>query len=368
VSHAPGCDGQHERQRRKPWSLALCLILLLALLLVSGLAAITWGSASLHASTVWSVVSQQLLGGGWQPDAGQGSISQQHYQIVWMVRMPRVLLAALVGAGLAVVGVVMQAMVRNPLADPYMLGVSSGASVGAVSVLAYGSLAMAGIYAMTAGAFVGALLATALVYALAQQQGRLHATRLILSGVAIGYMLMGVTSLITLTAGQRELANALLTWTLGSLAATQWSALGLPTAVLGLGLLWLLLCARQLNALLVGDEGAATLGVNTARLRLQLFVVVSLLTGTMVAVSGAIGFVGLVIPHITRMLVGSDHRRVLPVSALMGASFLVLVDLAARTWFAPSELPVGVITSLIGGPFLIWMLWRRTSAIPGGSA
>lgn len=368
VSHAPGCDGQHERQRRKPWSLALCLLLLLALLLASGLAAITWGSASLHASTVWSVVSQQLLGGGWQPDAGQGSISQQHYQIVWMVRMPRVLLAALVGAGLAVVGVVMQAMVRNPLADPYMLGVSSGASVGAVSVLAYGSLAMAGIYAMTAGAFVGALLATALVYALAQQQGRLHATRLILSGVAIGYMLMGVTSLITLTAGQRELANALLTWTLGSLAATQWSALGLPAAVLGLGLLWLLLCARQLNALLVGDEGAATLGVNTARLRLQLFVVVSLLTGTMVAVSGAIGFVGLVIPHITRMLVGSDHRRVLPVSALMGASFLVLVDLAARTWFAPSELPVGVITSLIGGPFFIWMLWRRTSAIPGGSA
>jgi len=368
VSHAPGCNGQHERQRRKPWSLALCLLLLLALLLVSGLAAITWGSASLHASTVWSVVSQQLLGGGWQPDAGQGSISQQHYQIVWMVRMPRVLLAALVGAGLAVVGVVMQAMVRNPLADPYMLGVSSGASVGAVSVLAYGSLAMAGIYAMTAGAFVGALLATALVYALAQQQGRLHATRLILSGVAIGYMLMGVTSLITLTAGQRELANALLTWTLGSLAATQWSALGLPAAVLGLGLLWLLLCARQLNALLIGDEGAATLGLNTASLRLQLFVVVSLLTGTMVAVSGAIGFVGLVIPHITRMLVGSDHRRVLPVSALMGASFLVLVDLAARTWFAPSELPVGVITSLIGGPFFIWMLWRRTSAIPGGSA
>ena len=340
------------------------VLLLLAALACAMVLAITWGSASILVGTVWSILAHELaqaLGVADASATGAAWSSQQH-QIVWMIRMPRVLLAALVGAGLAVVGVVMQAMVRNPLADPYMLGVSSGASVGAVSVLAYGSFAAAGVYAITAGSFVGALLATALVYALAHQRGRIQSTRLILSGVAVGYMLMGMTSLITLTAGQRELAGALLTWTLGSLAGTQWRALAVPAVILLLGMAWLCLQARDLNALLVGEEAAVTLGVNTQRLRFQLFVVVSLVTGTMVAVSGAIGFVGLVIPHVTRMWVGSDHRRVLPVSAVLGALFLVLVDLLARTWFAPMELPVGVITSLIGGPFFIWMLWRNAAA------
>ncbi len=340
------------------------VLLLLAALACAMVLAITWGSASIRVGTVWSILAHELAQSLGVADASSSATawSSQQHQIVWMIRMPRVLLAALVGAGLAVVGVVMQAMVRNPLADPYMLGVSSGASVGAVSVLAYGSFAAAGVYAITAGSFVGALLATALVYALAHQRGRIQSTRLILSGVAVGYMLMGMTSLITLTAGQRELAGALLTWTLGSLAGTQWRALAVPAVILLLGMAWLCLQARDLNALLVGEEAAVTLGVNTQRLRFQLFVVVSLVTGTMVAVSGAIGFVGLVIPHVTRMWVGSDHRRVLPVSAVLGALFLVLVDLLARTWFAPMELPVGVITSLIGGPFFIWMLWRNAAA------
>ncbi len=361
------CNASRFHWHSGDWPLPAWLALLAAVLLLCVLGAITWGSASISVGTVWAIVSEQVAALlGLQADgASSGAAQRQHYQIVWMIRLPRVLLAALVGAGLAVVGVVMQAMVRNPLADPYMLGVSSGASVGAVSVLAYGSLAVAGLYAITTGAFLGALGATVLVYALARQQGQLHATRLILSGVAVGYLLMGITSLITLTAGQRELANALLTWTLGSLAGAQWRALGIPAVVLLAGLLWLLLCARELNALLLGDEGAASLGVAVRQLRVQLFVVVSVMTGTMVAVSGVIGFVGLVIPHITRMLVGSDHRRVLPASALLGACFLVLVDVLARTWFAPMELPVGVITALIGGPFFIGMLWRRTADAPG---
>jgi len=335
------------------------LLTLSALLLLAVLASVAWGSAQLDVAQVWAIVRGQVLqriGVVVTPDW-----PVQHFQIVWMIRLPRVLMAMLVGAGLALVGVVMQAVVRNPLADPYMLGVSSGASVGAVSVLAWGVFAAAGLYAIAAGAFIGALAATVLVYLLAQQGGRIPPARLILSGVAVGYMLMGVTSLIVITSGQRDLASALMTWTMGSLASTQWTALGLPAAVLLAGMALLLAQARQLNALLAGDETAATLGVAAEGLRRQLFVVVSLLTGVMVAVSGAIGFVGLVIPHITRMLVGCEHRRVLPVSALLGALFLVLVDGAARTWFAPMEIPVGVITAFIGGPFFIAMLWRRAA-------
>lgn len=347
------------RWPRRPGAARLwCLLLFAALLLVMTLA-ITWGPVDMPAGTVWRIAWSRLLQVlGMQPPPLEG-ITPQHQQIVWLIRMPRVLLAALVGAGLAVVGTIMQAMVRNPLADPYLLGVSSGASVGAVAVLAFGALASAGMYALTAGAFAGALAATVAVYLLARSQGRIHATRLILGGVAIGYVLAGVTSLITLSSGQRDLANALLTWTLGSLAGTQWEELGIPTAVLAAGMLWLGLQTRPLNALLAGDEAAATLGVDTARLRRALFLAVSLLTGTMVAVSGAIGFVGLIVPHAARMLVGTDHRRVLPVAALAGALLLVLVDLVARTAFAPMELPVGVITSLIGGPFFVWMLVRQ---------
>ena len=342
------------------WPIVLWCVVLTAALAGAATLAITWGTVSIAPAPVWRIAAAQLLQAAGIDSAVQPSWSVQQFQIVWMIRMPRVLLAALVGAGLAVVGVVMQAMVRNPLADPYLLGVSSGASVGAVSVLAYGTLAMAGSHALTAGAFAGALAATLVVYALAHVQGRIHATRLILSGVAVGYVLVGITSLITLTSGQRELAGALLTWTLGTLAGTQWTELGLPTLVLAASLGWLLLQARALNALGSGEETAVTLGVNTHGLRRRLFVVVSLLTGTMVAVSGAIGFIGLVIPHITRMLVGSNHRRVLPVAALGGAIFLVLVDLLARTWLAPTEIPAGVLTSLIGGPFFVGMLLRHT--------
>jgi len=341
------------------WPISVWCALLALALVFSITIAITWGTVSIPSSTVWHIAADQVLQLLGVQAVEPPPWSIQQFQIVWMIRMPRVLLAALVGGGLAVVGVVMQAMVRNPLADPYLLGVSSGASVGAVAVLAYGSLAV-GAYGLTAGAFTGALVATCVVYLLAHVQGRIHATRLILSGVAVGYVLVGITSLITLTSGQRELAAALMTWTLGTLAGTQWDELGLPVLVLLVSIAWLLLQARALNALGSGEETAVTLGVNTHALRRKLFLVVSLVTGTMVAVSGAIGFIGLVIPHITRMLVGTNHRRVLPVAALSGAIFLVLVDLLARTWLAPTEIPVGVVTSLIGGPFFVWMLVRNT--------
>ena len=199
------------------------------------------------------------------------------------------------------------------------------------------------------------------MYFLAHAQGRLLASRLILGGVAIAYCLGGVTSLIVLTADQRELANSVLTWTLGSLAGTRWDELGLPALLLLAGVVLLLTQARSLNALLAGEETAMTLGVDTTRTRRWLFVLVSLVTGVLVALTGPIGFVGLIVPHVTRMLVGAEHRSVLPVAALVGAIFLVWVDVFSRISFAPAEVPVGVITSLLGGPFFVWMLCRKNA-------
>lgn len=253
----------------------------------------------------------------------------------------------------------MQAVVRNPLADPYVLGISSGASVGAVLVLGTGALGFLGIYAVSAGAFAGAIASFMLVFLIAMADGHLSPLRLVLAGMACGYSLFGLTSLIVRTSENRELARTAMERMLGSLAGTAWSDLCLPSAVLVAGTLWLSLngCAR--NALLVADGTARTLGVDVGRLRVTLFIVPSLLTGAVVAVSGAIIFVGLVIPHVVRMLACADHRRVLPVSVLVGAIFLVWVDVVARMAFAPIELPVGVIAALLGGPFVVWMLMAQ---------
>ena len=285
--------------------------------------------------------------------------TKAQFNIIWLIRFPRVLMGFFVGAGLAVVGVTMQALVRNSLADPYILGISSGASVGAVMVLAFGVFAFAGIYAISIGAFLGAVLTFLIVFLLARSNGQLRPARLILAGVAVAYFFSGLTSFITLTSDNRELARAVLSWLLGSLAGTNWSELTLPTTALLFGSVYLVLQARSLNALIVGDETAATLGVDLTRFRCSLFLVVSLVTGIMVAVSGAIGFVGLMIPHIVRLMVGTDHRRVMPVSIFAGSIFLILFDVVARTAFDPIELPVGVITSLLGGPFFLWLLHRQ---------
>jgi iron complex transport system permease protein len=331
----------------------LILLGLALLLVVTITLAIISGPVPIPAPQVWQIAWSQMTG------SGPGDWSQAQTNIVWLIRFPRVLMAGCVGAGLAVVGVTMQAVVRNPLADPYILGISSGASVGAVAVLGLGMFAFAGVYAVSFGAFLCALLTFMLVFLLAQSNGHLAPMRLILAGVACSYLFSGITSFVTITSDNRELAQSVLTWLLGSLAGSTWIDLTLPALALVVGTLYLLLQARSLNALIVGDETAATLGIHVSDFRRQLFLTMSFITGVMVATSGAIGFVGLMIPHIVRMFVGTDHRRVLPISALGGAIFLVWVDVLARTAFAPEELPVGVITSLLGGPFFVWLLHNQ---------
>ena len=249
-------------------------------------------------------------------------------------------------------------MVRNPLADPFVFGVSSGASVAAVAALTL-TTGVASTISTPVAAFVGALGTTVLVFVLAQRGGRVTPNRLVLAGVAMSYLLSSITSYLVLrSSGANQGVGQVLSWLAGSLAAAQWSDLGLPAAVLVAATALLVLLAPVLNAFLTGDETAASLGVDVGRMRLVLFVLTSLLVGVVVAVSGSIGFVGLVVPHAVRMVIGSDHRWVLPASALAGGLLLVVVDIGARLVLAPSEVPVGLLTAVIGAPFFLWLLRR----------
>ncbi|MFF9171928.1 MULTISPECIES: FecCD family ABC transporter permease [unclassified Streptomyces] len=329
------------------------LALVLAVALLAALtAAVACGSTSVPAAEVWSVVGHRLSGAA--PRPGTSDL------IVWQLRVPRALLAALVGAGLGLVGTAVQALVRNPLADPYLLGISNGASLGAVAAIVLGAGAGGAFgLGLSGAAFAGALATFALVWAVARRGGGFAPLRLVLAGVAIGQFLSGFTSYLVLRTGDEQQTHSVLFWLMGSLGGATWQLLAVPAVAVPLALLWLLARARGLNALLMGDETAAGLGVDVTRLRRELFTATSVLTGVLVAVSGAIAFVALMVPHACRLLVGGDHRRLLPVAALSGALLLVVVDLVCRTALATQELPVGVVTSLVGAPALLYLLDRR---------
>lgn len=311
------------------------------------------GSVSIAPTTVISVIADHVL--PWHPGTSATAVQAE---IVWEFRLPRAMLGLVVGASLAVAGAVLQAVVRNPLADPFVFGVSSGASVAAVAVLTVASGALAAV-SVPVAAFAGALATTLAVFFLAQRRGRVTPNRLVLAGVAMSYLLSSVTSYLVLRASTPGGGvSEVLSWLSGSLAAADWGDLGVPSLVLIVATVGLVLLARILNAFLTGDETAASLGVDVGRARLVLFAITSLLVGVVVAVSGAIGFVGLMVPHAVRMVVGSDHQWVLPASALAGGLLLVVVDIGARLILAPSEVPVGLLTAVIGAPFFLWLLRR----------
>lgn len=319
----------------------------------STLLAVSIGAVQVSPAQVWGIVADRLA-----PGTVAADWTAAQAQIVWEFRLPRALLALLVGAGLAVVGAVLQALVRNPLADPFLLGVSSGGSLGAVLVFILGTSALGGL-SLSMAAFLGALLAMALVYLLAQRSGRITPARLVLAGVALAYLFQALYSFVLQRAQSGRAAQQVLFWLMGSLGGARWETLPIPAVVLLAGLLYLLVQHRPLNALSAGEDTAISLGVGVASLRVRLFVLTSLLVGVMVAVTGAIAFVGLIVPHAARLLVGADHRRVLPVSALLGAVFLQLVDVAARTIAAPQELALSIVTAVFGVPFFLWLLRRR---------
>lgn len=281
--------------------------------------------------------------------------------IVLGLRLPRVCLGMVVGASLAVCGVTMQALVRNHLADPFILGVSSGAAAFATLGMLFGAFSFLGTYSLSISAFLGSAVTIIFVYTISRVRGRIHITQLLLSGVALSMIMDGITSIIKLSAPNALGLHNAEFWMAGSLAGAKWEYLTLPSAVLILCMGILMINYRGLNLLLLGDETAGTLGINVRRLQKLLILIASLMAGVTIAVSGTIGFVGLMVPHFTRLLVGGDHRKVLPISALLGGILVVWVDVAARMLIAPEELPVGVLTAVIGGPVFIWLLKRSTN-------
>ncbi|GAA1727368.1 iron chelate uptake ABC transporter family permease subunit [Isoptericola hypogeus] len=334
------------RRRGAAWWLPAAAVVLVATVLV----AVTIGPAELSVADVARSIAGHLGLGGLLGTEPLGPLQDG---MVWQLRLPRVLTAVAVGAGLAICGVVMQSLTRNPLADPYLLGLSSGASLGAVLVLVAGWTLL-----LPVAAFGGAVAALVAALALAGAIGTITPTRTVLAGLAVSQLAAAATSFVIFWSATGDSYREILSWLMGSVAGATWTSVAITgVAVLVLGTL-LASTGSVLDAFTFGDTAAATLGVPVARVRWLLLIGVALLTGALVSQSGSIGFVGLILPHAVRMLTGARHRLLLPLSALCGASFLVWADTLARTVFAPREVPVGIVTAAIGAPVFAMLLWR----------
>ncbi|HEV7437255.1 MAG TPA: iron ABC transporter permease [Pseudorhizobium sp.] len=328
---------------------------LLALLVLSGGAiglvvaiSVGIGDLPIPLSTTVSAVTNRL---GWTAV----QLNPIHETVIWDYRLSRALVAAFCGAGLALSGAILQALLRNPLAEPYVLGISAGASTGAVAIVILGL--GAGAVSLSAGAFAGAFAAFFFV-ALLSNGTRGGADRTILAGVAASQLFNAATSYIVTTSGNAQQARDVMFWLLGSFGGVRWPEFMLVATVVGLCLIPCLLYARVLDAFAFGDEAAASLGVNVARARIALFALTAVMTATIVSMVGTIGFVGLVVPHAARFLVGPLHIRLLPACAVAGAIFMVLADIASRILIPQQVLPIGVVTALVGVPFFSFVLYR----------
>ena len=324
----------------------------LVLLVGSVSLAISVGAISVPLDTVWGILLNKM-----SPDLIAPFWSNGRESIVWEIRFPRALLAAMVGAGLSMVGASLQAVTRNPLADPHLLGISAGGAFGAILALLHTGLFL-GLLTVPLLAFLGALGATFIVLIVSRLARSTSADRLVLAGVAVSFVIMACSNLLIFL-GDPRATHTVVFWMLGGLGLAQWSHLIYPLIILLLCGSWLMAKSGNLNAMTIGDETATTLGIAVARFRLITFVVSALITGVMVAFSGMIGFVGLMVPHIVRQFVGGDYHRLLPFSALYGAIFLVCADCLARVIMAPEDIPIGIVTGLIGGLFFIWLLGKR---------
>ena len=337
---------QQGRSRLPFWAISLGAFVMLGLSLSM---AISLGAVSVPFGTVWGVFFDRIGLPIWESDWSKGRAA-----IVWDIRFPRALLAVMVGAGLAIVGAALQAVTRNPLADPHLLGISSGGAFGAILALLHTGLFL-GLLTVPLLAFFGALGATVLVLGVARLAEATSADRLVLAGVAVSFVIMAAANVLIFL-GDPRATHTVVFWMLGGLGLAQWSHLIFPLAILIPSALWLWLQAPRLNAMTIGDETAATMGIPVARFRLVVFAVSALITGVMVAFSGMIGFVGLMVPHIARLFVGGDYLRVIPASAVIGGIFLLLADIAARTVMAPEDMPIGIVTGLVGGLSFILLL------------
>jgi iron complex transport system permease protein len=327
------------------------LLLLAGALLLACVAGAAFGAVPISASDVVGAVGAAV----------RGAPLTTSQALVMDLRLPRVALAALVGACLAAAGVLYQALFRNALADPYILGVSSGAGLGAALAFAAGGTGAFALAAPPLAAFAGALATILLVAALATRRRVMETMSLLLAGVAVSYTLSAVTSFVLVV--RREQMSRIVFWMMGGLQGATWTQVGIVGAMLAAGLAVPLAFTRELNIMLLGDERAGELGVNVERVKRIILAAASLVVSAAVSVSGLIGFVGLMTPHAARLVLGPDHRLLLPASVLCGAVVMVLADLVARVVLAPVELPVGIVTALAGGPVFVWLLVRAQRGV-----
>jgi iron complex transport system permease protein len=298
----------------------------------------------------------------------QGALSMRDHIIIFDIRLPRAILGFMIGASLAVSGAIMQGLFRNPLADPGLVGVSSGAGFGAVVMIVLGGTlaaplyAVLGIYALPIAAFSGGLATTLALYRIATRNGQTSVATMLLAGIALGALSTAMTGLLVYMADDKQLRD-LTFWSMGSLAGATWMKIAAAGPIILLSFAAIPFTARGLNAITLGEAAAFHMGVPVQRLKTIAILSVAAGTGASVAVSGGIGFVGIVVPHILRMAIGPDHRYLLPASALLGGSLLIFADVLARTVVVPAELPIGIITAAVGGPFFLWILLRHRTRL-----
>jgi len=327
------------------------IAVLVALLLASVLVAVAAGSVGISPGTTIRLVAWKL-GLVDRPD-----VPASTEVILFQLRLPRVMLAVVVGLALAIAGTLFQGLFRNPLADPAIVGVSSGAALGAIAVIVAGGGALFAGFGVTFAAFVGGMATAFFVYRLARVGPAVSVATLLLAGIAVAAVISAVMSLVMSFAGEE--IRSIYFWLLGGLSARGWTAVEIVGPLILLGTLGAVLLIRDLNLVSLGEERAAQLGVDVDRFKWQAVALGALLAGAAVSVSGVIGFVGLMTPHVMRLIVGSDHRRLLPAVVLAGPIFLVLADLVSRVAIAPQELPLGAVTALVGGPFFLFLLRRE---------
>lgn len=335
--------------------------LLIVILLVSIIFTISIGSADVPVETVYKVLSDMIFNGG--QGIKNGLYSTAHYHIIWDIRLPRVLLGVICGAGLAICGAVMQAIVLNPIADPYILGVSSGASAGAAFALLMPLPNIIGGNQVTFTAMIGAMIASILVYTMAKLGGggKLQPVTLLLSGTAVNAVMSAITSLLIFMAKSHESIASIYNWQMGSIASAQWRNLLIPTIGVLFGIVLFSACGNKFNLMMMGDDDAQALGINVKLFRTVIMATISIVVSTIVSVTGIIGFVGLIIPHIVRLMFKtSNNKIIIPQSAILGSIFLIYADAGARSLFGAAELPIGIITAFIGAPFFLYLMAKKS--------
>ncbi|WP_328598734.1 FecCD family ABC transporter permease [Pseudoramibacter porci] len=338
-----------------------CIGLFVLLILVIILAVFS-GSVSIPPDVVCKVLLNHLMGHEIFKPTWNASLET----IIWTMRFPRVLMALMVGAGLSLCGILMQAMTRNSLADPYVLGISSGASAGAVAVIMYGWFGFMGQFHIAFGAAIGAFLAIFIAMKVSSVSNRITSTQLVLAGIAVSTLFQAVTNFMIYynQTGDDKVKTAVY-WMMGSLSGANWSTVLYVFIIFIICTVILFFFTDSLDVLMLGDDAATTLGVNLMRIKVSIIVLCTILTGAIVSVSGVIGFIGLIIPHITRSLVGSKHSRLMPASILLGGVFTILCDWISRIVVIPEELPIGVLTALFGAPFFLFLIRKSRSKFGG---